>query len=657
MIAAAGLVVVGGAAVVVLAAGRRETASSSPRRAAVQAAEQRPAKPTVRVHVTRLGRLGAPLQDAAVAVRGDRVFVFGGLDMSGTSTGAISEIAGSSISIAGRLPVPVHDAAAAQEGGSLYIVGGGRATSAPGIARFSPMTGTTRLVGVLPTPLSDLTIASVSGTPYVIGGYTGAVWSDRIYALSGGHVHLAGRLPVALRYAAAATVGQSIIIAGGRTTAGPARAIYRFTPRNGRIERIGRLPHPLMHAAAGTLDGMVYVVGGLRRDGRPARSIVAIHPDGSTSRAGRLPTSLSDAAVATLPGRLLVVGGSNGARPTSSVLQVTVRVASGRPRAPAPAAPLGQKSAPPKLFAGPLPGDLLIADRGNNRVLLVNPRGHVLWRFPNRHTHMRLVFDDDTFFTPGGRSIISNEEENHKIVEVAYPSGRLLWSYGHAGVRGAAPGYLDTPDDAYKLRGGRVIVADAYNCRVLELRGRRIVRSIGQAGRCVHDPPRSLGPVNGDTPLPGGRILVSEIAGSYIDEFTRTGRLVRVYRAPVAYPSDPQLTRRGNILLADYTDPGGIVILSRRTGRLLWSYRPSSGRGRLDHPSLAAMLPNGLIAVTDDYNSRIVIIDPRTRRIVWHYGHRGRPGRGRGYLDTPDGFDFVPVSPRGAPDPAAIARG
>jgi outer membrane protein assembly factor BamB len=201
-----------------------------------------------------------------------------------------------------------------------------------------------------------------------------------------------------------------------------------------------------------------------------------------------------------------------------------------------------------------------------------------------------------------------------------------------------------------------VIVADAYNCRVLEIRGHRVVRSIGN-GVCAHNPPTSLGAVNGDTPLPGGHILVSEINGSYIDEFTLGGRLVRVYHAPVSYPSDPQLTRNGNIILADYSRPGGIVILSRRTGAVLWTYRPASGPGMLDHPSLAAMLPNGDVIVGDDFNDRIVIIDPHTKRIVWQYGHTAVGGTAPGYLHIPDGFDFVPVTSTGQPDPAAIVHG
>ena len=69
------------------------------------------------------------------------------------------------------------------------------------------------------------------------------------------------------------------------------------------------------------------------------------------------------------------------------------------------------------------------------------------------------------------------------------------------------------------------------------------------------------------------------------------------------------------------------------------------------------MLPNGKLMVVDDYNNRVVIIDRRTRRIVWQYGHRGVGGTAHGYLHIPDGFDFVPVTAGGRPDPAAIVHG
>jgi hypothetical protein len=61
------------------------------------------------------------------------------------------------------------------------------------------------------------------------------------------------------------------------------------------------------------------------------------------------------------------------------------------------------------------------------------------------------------------------------------------------------------------------------------------------------------------------------------------------------------------------------------------------------------MLPNGDIAINDDYRDRIVIVDPRTNAIVWTYGQAGLPGRGFNQLNTPDGLDFVPLGPGNKP--------
>ncbi|HLY33483.1 MAG TPA: hypothetical protein VKQ07_03020, partial [Jatrophihabitantaceae bacterium] len=64
----------------------------------------------------------------------------------------------------------------------------------------------------------------------------------------------------------------------------------------------------------------------------------------------------------------------------------------------------------------------------------------------------------------------------------------------------------------------------------------------------------------------------------------------------------------------------------------------------LDHPSLALPLPNGDFAVNDDFNHRVIVVDPRTDKIVWQYGFTGLPGIAPGYLYNPDGIDLVPPS-------------
>src|SRR5437879_1590148 len=72
-----------------------------------------------------------------------------------------------------------------------------------------------------------------------------------------------------------------------------------------------------------------------------------------------------------------------------------------------------RKLAPPR----PLPGYLLIADRGNNRMLLVNSAKHIFWTYPapGRTPAMPFRFDDDTFFGPQVDRIVSNQEDQHTI--------------------------------------------------------------------------------------------------------------------------------------------------------------------------------------------------------------------------------------------------
>jgi outer membrane protein assembly factor BamB len=301
--------------------------------------------------------------------------------------------------------------------------------------------------------------------------------------------------------------------------------------------------------------------------------------------------------------------------------------------------------------SGPLPGALLIADRGNNRIILVTPGHRWLWHFPDRADLARgvyLRFNDDSFVAPGGRAIVANEEEAHTIVSIDIRTHARVHLYGQPGVQGSGPGLLNTPDDAYPLSGDVVSVADAYNCRVLWIRDHQIVRQLGETGVCRHDPPVSFGALNGDTPLPGGGVLISEISGSWIDAVNSSGQLLYSFQAPVRYPSDPQPLTGGRILIADYSHPGAVVIVNHH-GTTLWRYRPTSGFGELDHPSLAIMLPNGNIAVNDDFRDRVVVIDPRTGRVVWIFGHTDHGGAAAGYLRVPDGMDFVPLDAQGRP--------
>jgi outer membrane protein assembly factor BamB len=298
----------------------------------------------------------------------------------------------------------------------------------------------------------------------------------------------------------------------------------------------------------------------------------------------------------------------------------------------------------PPVTAGPVPGYVLVADRNNNRVLIVSPTGRVVWQFPHPgdlKAGQTFRDPDDAFFTPDYRAISTNEEFNDQLARISLRQRRIFWTYGEAGVAGSGQNELSNPDDAYLLRNGLTTVADIRNCRVLWIDRRdRIVRQLGSAARCVHDPPRSLSSPNGATPLPDGGMLVTEIGG-WADRISASGRLLYAVRTPTTYPSDAQLLPNGNILVAGFNTPGRVDEITPR-GRIVWTYGPSSGPGSLDRPSLAVRWPNGMIAVTDDWHHRIVVIDPRTKRIVWQYGHFGVASSAPGYLSKPDGLDLLP---------------
>jgi hypothetical protein len=78
-----------------------------------------------------------------------------------------------------------------------------------------------------------------------------------------------------------------------------------------------------------------------------------------------------------------------------------------------------------------------------------------------------------------------------------------------------------------------------------------------------------------------------------------------------------------------------------RAGRILYRYQPTSGPGVLNKPSLVEMLPSGVFMLNDDYNDRVVAIDPSMKAIVWQYGATGVPGTAPGSLNIPDGFDVL----------------
>jgi DNA-binding beta-propeller fold protein YncE len=293
-----------------------------------------------------------------------------------------------------------------------------------------------------------------------------------------------------------------------------------------------------------------------------------------------------------------------------------------------------------------LPGPVLIADRDNNRLLEVSPTGQVLWRFPRTGDlapGQSFELPDDAFFSPDGHEVVVTQEDDFVISDVDFARERIVFRYGHPGVPGSEPGYLHNPDDAMLTPGGALVAADIKNCRIIVIRppAHDLTQQLGETGNCTHELGVSYGSPNGAFPMTDGDTVVTEINGDWIDVLRPGGKPVTDTHPPgFSYPSDTNEVRPGVFLSVDYTNPGAIETFTT-SGRLLWRYEPH-GSEALDQPSLALPLPNGDFLANDDKNERVIVVDPRTNRVVWQYGHIHQAGSGPGYLSNPDGVDLAP---------------
>ena len=146
-------------------------------------------------------------------------------------------------------------------------------------------------------------------------------------------------LPVPVRYPALAGLGSRIYVFGGLDANGrPSGAVQVVDPAGGTARVVGRLPRPLDGAAAGVLGGTIYLAGGRTAAG-PTKAVYAFQPRGTSFlRAGSLRVAVAYAGAAVSDGRLWIVGGESGGGGRSQTSRWSSRTrASAEPAIPAPA--------------------------------------------------------------------------------------------------------------------------------------------------------------------------------------------------------------------------------------------------------------------------------------------------------------------------------
>ncbi len=598
------------------------------------------------------GRLPAARSGLAAVTVGGTVYLVGGSTAAGD---VLASTDGGHFRTVARLPVPVRDPAVAALGDQIWVFGG-QAASGP----VSDIQRVTVPSAAPPSPARSSSAQSSqvhSSSAHSSSAHSSSAHSSSAHSSS------------AQSGSAQSSSAQSSQADSSSAQSSPGQRQAGPVPAQASVA--GHLPHPVTGAAAFALGGTLFIAGGLvSQPGRTPASrisdqVLSFHPAparvAGTGRqpavtvAGQLPVPVTGAGAAVTGSTAYLVGGNDGVRPVPAVtrIQLVPDPPTGQTVSTQPAStqltnnpwlgrPLSGSHLAPGSDPAALPGDVLIADHKNNRLLIVDPQGRIRWRFPQPGDLAKgqtFPVPDDAFFTPDGKQIVATEEDASVISVIDIASRRIVYRYGVPWHPGSSANHVSNPDDAMMLPSGSLITADIKNCRVLLIRppAQHPQRVIGQAGYgCWHSPPVTWGSPNGAFPMTNGKYLVTEINGDWVNALSLSGHVAWSSNPPgVAYPSDSNEVYPGRYLTVDYSTAGQVVEFTG-AGQRLWRF------GGLNHPSLGLPLPNGDILVNDDFNDRVIVIDPVTNRIVWQYGHKGVPGTAPGYLNDPDGVDLTP---------------
>jgi hypothetical protein len=230
------------------------------------------------------------------------------------------------------------------------------------------------------------------------------------------------------------------------------------------------------------------------------------------------------------------------------------------------------------------PGNILIADQFNNRVIEVTESGRIVWSFgrgPNDFTAKSIVGVNDAqrigsftlmagTGTPAGVIPQAPDGVADNRVMIVDPFGNIVWQYGQFGQTGDGPDLLNTPVQSTFLPNTDVLITDQANNRIIEVNlKKQIVWSYPGVNTNADD--QLVGPNSAEL-LENGHILIADQGNNRAIEVTR-----------------------GDVILKTFTDGGTVSICA-----------------------FASRLPNGHTLLTDSGNSRAVEVDANDN-FVWQY--------------------------------------
>lgn len=298
------------------------------------------------------------------------------------------------------------------------------------------------------------------------------------------------------------------------------------------------------------------------------------------------------------------------------------------------------------------PGNILIADQFNNRIIETDASHNIIWQFgtgssvagpqtivgPNDAQRVGPLTLIAGTGAPGGTEPTCpppNGCVDNRVILVS-SSGRIVWQYGQAGVTGAGPNQLNTPVQATFLPNFHILITDQGNSRVIEVTLlHRIVWQYGMTGVSGAGFNQLNNPNSAEL-LENGHILISDENNNRAIEVTRDHQIVATFTAlgttsGVAFASRLE---NGNTLITDSNNNRIVEVDAKDKPVFQYFTNTDATSNSSPLPTRAVRLRSGNTLISDQFNDRVIEIDPHGN-IVFTQGQENVPGLGFNQLNAP----------------------
>jgi len=300
------------------------------------------------------------------------------------------------------------------------------------------------------------------------------------------------------------------------------------------------------------------------------------------------------------------------------------------------------------------PGNVLISDQYNNRVIEVTPTGKIVWTFgngsavPGPHS---VVGVNDAERLSGGRTLIAGTgvpagapspeppggAADNRVFIVSR-TGHIVWQYGMAGVTGSGKDQLNTPVQATFIPGGDVLITDQGNQRVILVnREKHIIWQFGKTGVAGSGFDRLNNPNSAEL-LRNGHVLIADESNNRVIEVTMAKHVVWSYGSPksskLSGAAFASRLANGDTLITD-SNHNRIVEVTKAK-HVVWEFRTDKRAGSVANPlpTRAVRLRNGDTLISDQNNNQVILVN-HAKKIVRQFGTIAMAGNTGGLLNGP----------------------